>query len=85
MRKKRGDLVFTVGQGQNSLKQPKLLLTTVWPIERFQQLDSIKGFLRGGRPHPCCMSHFLKHTRLDNEGVGEKNKVMHFHNGCFDI
>lgn len=54
-------VVFTVGHGQNSLKQPKLLLTAVWPTERFQQLDSIKGFLRGGRPHPCCMSHFLTH------------------------
>lgn len=50
-----------------SLKQPKLLLTTVWPTERFQQLDSIRGFLKGGRPHPHCMSHFLIHihTKLD--------------------
>lgn len=46
-----------------SWKQPKLLLTAVWPTERFQQLDSIRGFLKGGRPHPHCASHFLTHIQ----------------------
>lgn len=50
----------------SSSKQPKLLLSTVWPTVRFQQLDSIRGFLKGGRPHPHCMSHYLKkaHTYM---------------------
>ena len=39
-----------------SLKQPKLLLTAVWPTERSQQLDSIRGFLKGGRPNPHCLN-----------------------------
>lgn len=45
-----------------SLKQPKLLFTTVWPTNRFQHLDSIKGFLQGGRPHPHCTSMLSTHT-----------------------
>lgn len=59
--------VPTLGHGHNSfLKQPKLLLTTVWPTVRFQQLDSIRGFLKGGRPDPHCMSHTRK-LQLDQE------------------
>lgn len=57
------------------LKQLKLLLTAVWPTEIFQQLDSIRGFLKGGWPHPHCMSHFLTHIHKElDHGFKKRNQ-----------
>ena len=56
------DEVLSILEQGHIMKQTKPLLTGVWPVEKLQQLDSIRGFFKGGRSHPHYMFHF-KYTQ----------------------